>query len=291
MNVCRPGRGGQGPDAGAAADRGHAAVTLVELQVDQTGIALELRRHRRARARARERGRGRGPRAAARAASGGRWCSTSRRPAGRRVVDGRRRPRRPVPRRRALDPRPSRPPPTCSRPRSGAAPHRRPRRRGLAGRPGGARGARRADRRAPGHVRHGQRAVRGAPFALGISGGFASPIAPELLAAGRRWSLAFGASLNHWTTRARRADRPGRDGRPGRHRPRRDRPRTARRRRRRRRRPRRRAGAGRRARRAAADTDTGLRTPELAARDRRPALARRALRGRRHRRVASTRAR
>ena len=40
----------------------------------------------------------------------------------------------------------------------------------------------------------------GNPFAVGISGGFASPLAAELLA-GADVLLAFGASLNMWTTR------------------------------------------------------------------------------------------
>ena len=40
----------------------------------------------------------------------------------------------------------------------------------------------------------------GSPYALGISGGFASPLAAELLA-DSDVVLAFGATLNHWTTR------------------------------------------------------------------------------------------
>jgi thiamine pyrophosphate-dependent acetolactate synthase large subunit-like protein len=40
----------------------------------------------------------------------------------------------------------------------------------------------------------------GDPFALGIAGGFASPVAAELLA-GSDLVLAFGAGLNAWTTR------------------------------------------------------------------------------------------
>jgi len=40
----------------------------------------------------------------------------------------------------------------------------------------------------------------GNPFALGISGGFASPFAAETLA-GADLYLVFGASINHWTTK------------------------------------------------------------------------------------------
>src|SRR5206468_10186498 len=40
----------------------------------------------------------------------------------------------------------------------------------------------------------------GSPWSLGISGGFASPLAQELLPRADL-VLAFGASLNHWTTR------------------------------------------------------------------------------------------
>ena len=40
----------------------------------------------------------------------------------------------------------------------------------------------------------------GSPWSLGISGGFASPLAAELLARADV-VVAFGASLNHWTTR------------------------------------------------------------------------------------------
>jgi thiamine pyrophosphate-dependent acetolactate synthase large subunit-like protein len=40
----------------------------------------------------------------------------------------------------------------------------------------------------------------GLPFALGIAGGFASPLAAELLPAADV-VVAFGATLNHWTTR------------------------------------------------------------------------------------------
>jgi thiamine pyrophosphate-dependent acetolactate synthase large subunit-like protein len=40
----------------------------------------------------------------------------------------------------------------------------------------------------------------GLPYALGIAGGFASPLAAELLAASDA-VLALGATLNHWTTR------------------------------------------------------------------------------------------
>ncbi len=40
----------------------------------------------------------------------------------------------------------------------------------------------------------------GLPYALGIAGGFASPVATELLGQADL-ILAFGASLNHWTTR------------------------------------------------------------------------------------------
>ena len=40
----------------------------------------------------------------------------------------------------------------------------------------------------------------GLPFALGIAGGFASPLAAELMA-DSDVVLAFGATLNQWTTR------------------------------------------------------------------------------------------
>jgi thiamine pyrophosphate-dependent acetolactate synthase large subunit-like protein len=40
----------------------------------------------------------------------------------------------------------------------------------------------------------------GLPYALGISGGFASPTAAEILSSSDLF-LAFGASLNHWTTK------------------------------------------------------------------------------------------
>ncbi len=40
----------------------------------------------------------------------------------------------------------------------------------------------------------------GLPFDLGISGGFASPLAAELLPQADV-VVAFGATLNHWTTR------------------------------------------------------------------------------------------
>src|SRR5581483_6115818 len=40
----------------------------------------------------------------------------------------------------------------------------------------------------------------GLPFALGISGGFASPFAAEILASADLY-LVFGASVNHWTTK------------------------------------------------------------------------------------------
>ncbi len=40
----------------------------------------------------------------------------------------------------------------------------------------------------------------GLPYALGIAGGFASPLAAELIA-GSDLVLALGATLNHWTTR------------------------------------------------------------------------------------------
>jgi thiamine pyrophosphate-dependent acetolactate synthase large subunit-like protein len=40
----------------------------------------------------------------------------------------------------------------------------------------------------------------GSPYAVGIAGGFASPVAAELLA-DADVVIAFGASLNHWTTR------------------------------------------------------------------------------------------
>ncbi|MBV9818784.1 MAG: thiamine pyrophosphate-binding protein [Solirubrobacterales bacterium] len=42
----------------------------------------------------------------------------------------------------------------------------------------------------------------GDPFDLGISGGFASPVAAELIAAADV-VISFGATLNHWTTRHR----------------------------------------------------------------------------------------
>ncbi len=48
----------------------------------------------------------------------------------------------------------------------------------------------------------------GNPWYLGISGGFASPVAAELIA-GADLVLAFGASLNMWTTRHGRLINPG----------------------------------------------------------------------------------
>lgn len=48
----------------------------------------------------------------------------------------------------------------------------------------------------------------GNPFALGIAGGFASPLAAELLA-DSDVILALGATLNHWTTRHGALRRPG----------------------------------------------------------------------------------
>jgi thiamine pyrophosphate-dependent acetolactate synthase large subunit-like protein len=48
----------------------------------------------------------------------------------------------------------------------------------------------------------------GSPYALGIAGGFASPLAAELLAQADV-VLAFGASLNHWTTKHGALINPG----------------------------------------------------------------------------------
>ena len=49
---------------------------------------------------------------------------------------------------------------------------------------------------------------QGLPYALGISGGFASPFAAELLAQADA-VLVFGASVNHWTTRHGALINPG----------------------------------------------------------------------------------
>ena len=73
----------------------------------------------------------------------------------------------------------------------GCGPRRRP---PAAGGPGG------PDRGPARHLGAGQRPVRGQPLRLGISGGFASPIAAELLREADL-VLAAGASLNMWTTR------------------------------------------------------------------------------------------
>ena len=91
----------------------------------------------------------------------------------------------------------------------------------------------------------------GLPYSLGISGGFASPLAAELLPQADA-VLVVGASVNHWTTKHGALIASPGEGRPARHRRARDRPQPARRRGRARRRPGRRAGADRRARSAAA---------------------------------------
>ena len=78
---------------------------------------------------------------------------------------------------------------------------------------------------------------RGDPWDLDVSGGFASPLAAELIAA-RRPRRRLGLRAEHVDDPARPADRPGRHGRPGRPRPGRARRQPAGRPRRARRRPR-----------------------------------------------------
>ena len=77
--------------------------------------------------------------------------------------------------------------------------------------------ARRALRRAARDLGRGQGLFDGNPWSLDVSGGFASPLAAELIR-GADLIVGWGCALNMWTMRHGAADRPGRDRGAGRRR-------------------------------------------------------------------------
>ena len=124
----------------------------------------------------------------------------------------------------------------------------------------------------------------GLPYALGISGGFASPFAAKTLPQADV-VLVFGASVNHWTTKHGAMIGPDATGHPDRRRPARDRPQPPRRPRHPRRRRSRHGGRTERRTQEPRPHQPGLPDPRTKPRDRQQHVAPRSLRGRLDRRV------